>query len=341
MGNFTIQVLYAMNDSDLKIIVALAAAIASVLVSLISFVSMRSNQRDIEKLKAKLADSKSEADAKRDYTYEALKRLYSQYEPIRFHLVEACESSQELIAQLAKIASTDEVGDIGRFPRGNYLRISRVYHLLLPAVYFKIVQTRLTLIDLEASRSTFLQYLLAKQIYVLFTRDSEIADFFSLVYTPYVQGWRELRSQNPQRYRRQGFTTGRLENTLSIFLKSSSDELPNILSFGEFETLISSTDQPNYNSPLGAAMDLFDEFDPITRPVLWRMLLAQSILHALFIRSVRSNVENTDDLRKFADQLTPQLSMLTESSELACKIIQFVKSTLLSHIDHSFKTPSP
>src|SRR5262245_897533 len=146
-----------MSENDLKILGAVAAAVTSIVVALISFLSTRSNQRDVERLKAELADRKGEVDARRAYTYEALKRLYAQYEPVRFHLVEACESVQEMIVQLAELASPRDLENVGIFPRGNYLRVARVYHLLLPAVYFKVVQSRLTLVDLEASRPTFLQ----------------------------------------------------------------------------------------------------------------------------------------------------------------------------------------
>jgi hypothetical protein len=57
---------------------ALSAAFSALFVALISFWSTRSNQRDLQKLQSALAEKKSEADARRDYQYEALKRLYAE-----------------------------------------------------------------------------------------------------------------------------------------------------------------------------------------------------------------------------------------------------------------------
>ncbi len=330
-----------MSGDDLKILGAVAAAAASIVVALMSFVSTRSNQRDVERLKAELADRKGDADARRTYTYEALKRLYSQYEPTRFHLVEACESAQEMIVQLAELAAPRDQEDAGTLPRGNYLRVARVYHLLLPAVYFKVVQSRLTLVDLEASRPNFLQYLLAKHACSLLTRDREIASSFGLTYTPYVTGWRELRAENPQRYRRQGFALGRLENALDAFLRTQQDGQPRVLSFGEFEALLASTEHLDYNTPLGAATDLFDDFDPGTRPVLWRTLLCQLVMYSLLIHAVRSSVEDTNNLREFANRLAPQLSELAASNQLAQEVLRYVTRDVLSRIDASYKTPNP
>ena len=156
-----------MSESDLKILGAIAAAIAAVIVAVLSaalgFLFTRANQRDLEQLKARLTDDKGESDARRAYTYEALKRLYAQYEPIRFHLVEAVEAAQRTIQDLAEMANAKTSEREGMHPQGNYLRAARVYHLLAPAAYFKIMQSRLTLVDLGASKPSYLQYLLAKE----------------------------------------------------------------------------------------------------------------------------------------------------------------------------------
>ncbi len=40
-----------------------------------------------EVLKVTIADEKAEKDARRDYLYEARKRLYQEYEPLFFQLV--------------------------------------------------------------------------------------------------------------------------------------------------------------------------------------------------------------------------------------------------------------
>ena len=84
-----------MSESDVKVIAALAAAVTSLLVAVIGFFGTRSNQHDIELLRASLVETKAKRDARREYEYEALKRLYLEYEPLFFHLVESCQNAVE------------------------------------------------------------------------------------------------------------------------------------------------------------------------------------------------------------------------------------------------------
>jgi hypothetical protein len=52
------------------------------------------------------------------------------------------------------------------------------------------------------------------------------------------------------------------------------------MSFGEFEEKFGElTDPEDVRSPLGAARDLFQDFEPGKRPVLWRILLAQYLIY--------------------------------------------------------------
>ena len=67
---------------------ALIAALTSLVVAGITHLSGRSNQKAIEALRDRYAEDTAERNARRDYRYEALKRLYHECGPIVFQLSE-------------------------------------------------------------------------------------------------------------------------------------------------------------------------------------------------------------------------------------------------------------
>jgi hypothetical protein len=336
-----------MFEDTLKAWPAIIAAFASLVVACVSFLASRSNQRDLQRLQADLAEKQADRDAGRDYKYEALKRLYAEYEPVRFHLVEACEAARNFILELSTRSKATAAGADGSMPSGNYLRLASIYHLLLPAAYFKVMQRGLTLIDLEMSRASMLQYLITKEIFILFTQDSNIAKDADLIYTPYVSGWRQLRLQNPQRYRRQGFALGRLENALAALLRDVSNDsngTPStrmkVIDFGDFEAQMKDTTDIEYNSPLGAAADLFSEFDPKTRPILWLILITQFLLYELFLYSVRNGVTTLEALEKQLDTVVVLHARELEMNDGEVSVAsRFLRKEVFGRLRTSFVIP--
>jgi hypothetical protein len=281
----------------MSITVALVSGVVSVLAALIAVLSARS----VERLKAKLS---SEA-ARRDYEYDALKRLYTEFEPVRFQLIEASDNAISLIENL--VWRTTHANIAGSVPGGSYFRLAMVYHLLLPAACFRILGRRLTLTDLELSRPIHLQYLIAKEVYLSFSRDAEIAGVAGLAYTPYVHDWWQKRQDNPHRYRRQGLPRGRLDNALDqLIISEGNHERP--LSFGEFEEKMrlhaesTGNEEPeHFSSALGAAADFFDDFQIDGRPVLWRLLVVQYLLYSLLLKLSRDRNLTVPNLRVVLD----------------------------------------
>jgi hypothetical protein len=84
------------------VLAALVTGTISLIIAMITFFSSRANQRDVEKLKAELVERKSERDARRDYEYEARKRLYQEYEPLFFQFTESAEVALGHIQSLAE-----------------------------------------------------------------------------------------------------------------------------------------------------------------------------------------------------------------------------------------------
>jgi len=74
--------------TDPAVIAAFIAAFASLLVAILGYFITKKNQSEVETLKAHLAEQQAERDARRDYEYEARKRLYHDYRPLLFQLVE-------------------------------------------------------------------------------------------------------------------------------------------------------------------------------------------------------------------------------------------------------------
>jgi hypothetical protein len=165
----------------------------------------------------------------------------------------------------------------------NYFLKACIYHLLVPCAIFKLIKKRLTLVDLLVDQRIYTQYVLAKTLYQSYVDDFLLASLYRpLEYTPYVDGWRELRKSKPQVFRRQGFPLGRLDNALdSLILRDEGKAEPiyTIVSFGQFEQELNKVGEEDYNSSLGAAKDMFLNFHPATRPVLWRILIAQALIY--------------------------------------------------------------
>jgi hypothetical protein len=59
-----------------------------------------------------------------------------------------------------------------------------------------------------------------------------------------------------------------------------------LTTFGEFEPLQRDLEPGDVRSGPGAARDLFTDFDPVTRPVLWRVLVIQVLLYWCFQNAV-------------------------------------------------------
>lgn len=72
---------------------------------------------------------------------------------------------------------------------------------------------------------------------------------------------------------------GRLDNALDALINQEEKTGDRFISFGEFEEKFDTIKEDDVNSSLGTARDIFSEFHPSTRPVLWRILVAQGLLY--------------------------------------------------------------
>jgi hypothetical protein len=100
------------------------------------------------------------------------------------------------------------------------------YYLLSPIVLCRMVERRLTLVDLALDRQVHVEYALVQAVY-----------------------------------------------------HTRAEGVDTLTSFGEFERVLDGVVPTDVKSGPGAARDLFDDFTPATRPVLWRLMVIQSMLY--------------------------------------------------------------
>ena len=166
---------------------------------------------------------------------------------------------------------------------------------------------RLTLVDLQVDATIYTQYLLAKTVYLSYTDDFHFARLGKrLEYNPYVEGWREKREENPQVYRRQGFALGRLDNALDALVVNDEKGISRFMSFSQFEEKFDAIEEEDVNSSLGTARDMFFGFHPNTRPVLWRILIAQALLYRCILELSHRRDMTASEILAFITCLSPQ-----------------------------------
>lgn len=285
--------------TNATVIAAAIAAVASLIVAMFSFLSTQHNQRKLESLKAVLTEIQAEKDARRDYQYEARKRLYQQYEPLFFQLVEFSDNALWRIYSLARTAREGNLGpDRVNWlsPKSfyyNYYIASTIYKLLSPLVFLKLIQRRLTLVDLAVDPHINDQYALAKWLYISFTESFKLASIAPrLEYDPDCDEWPEKRKQHPQKHWRQAVFAGRLDIAVEALIVRDNSEGWHCMSYGEFE---SAYRDEKAREKFSAFADLFLDFHPMMRPILWRVLIVQAHLYEALLRALELQPSTSND----------------------------------------------
>lgn len=249
-------------------------------------------------LNAALNREKSEEDARREYEYEARKRLYAQCEPLLFQLCEAAELAYRRFLNMANAAISGNLGDEVNWLRSGYYLYSTMYRMLAPAAILSLMQQRLTFVDLRLDARTDRQYRIAKQYYDLLTADFDMAHAEpKILYTPNVKDWANLRETMPSRYWRQAAVRGRLDRAVSAMLvNDKGGEVQRLMSFGEFEEA-ARLDGSQTALYFENIRDLFFEFNPEKRPIFWRVLCGLAIA-AQMLRCDTEEVTISDFFRE-------------------------------------------
>lgn len=248
------------------------------------------HDRELERLKSQLGELSAERNARRDYEYEARKKLYEVYEPLLFQLVEQSEGAYYRVLSLARTARigglTENAG--GWLSHPDYYMRSTIYKLLAPIALFKVIQGNLTFVDLAVDTGIAANYMLAKVLYLTFTCDFELAATDpAIAYDPLAEKAGRHRHDNPQQFWRQGIPLGCLDNVLHDCLLTG-DQPSRLRTFGDFERIVSQVTDQNEDHDIFLFFEVFQDFHPHTRPVLWRILIAQAHVHRLLIGRIGS-----------------------------------------------------
>jgi hypothetical protein len=245
--------------------------------------------RQIETLRGTIADRNSAANARRDYEYDALKRLYTDVEPLLFQLHEALDEAHNRVLSLCRSSRAGRLGESGTsWIRGDgyYLR-STMYKLALPVAYLRLIQPKITFVDISLDASIYMRYLLLKLYCLTFTDDFRFAAVEpKLAYDPNHDQWRQLRESDPAVYQRQGLVVGNVENVAASLVVEGRAKL-----FSEFEASFGGR---TGEGSLDVLVFLFRGFSPVTRPVLARMLIAQGYLAKLVASTYEANTKPSD-----------------------------------------------
>jgi hypothetical protein len=280
------------------VIAALVAATASILVTIWNPLAARQLERHKAKLqdelearktqfqvmletkKSELVEAAAARNARLDYEYEARKRLYEEIEPLLFQLHEAAE---EAFYRVGSLARTSRNGELEWLTREGYYMKSTIHRLLLPAAILRIIQRRMTFVDMHVDETIRTKYHLLKMYAWSFTDDFDFRYLMRLPYKP-DEATAKLLKEEPAVYWRQGLYTGTLEKAVDAMLTHEANNL-RPMTFGEFEAALDpkAPSRPN----LQPLVDLYFRFEPSTRPILATMLHAQGCIAGLLLLSYR------------------------------------------------------
>jgi hypothetical protein len=297
------------------VVSAVIAAGSSLLVALISRrtdIDVAKINEDIENLKSELAQKSAAEDARRDYEYEARKRLYAECYPLLFQSLDLTQTARRRVVSLARTARSG--AEPGPTPSGiradgtgwldhyGYYYLSTVYFLVAPLTSFRILQRRLTAIDLRLEAGLQGQYEALRLMFQGFEADFDLAELDHTKYEPDTAdtgrpNWQELRRDEPAIYGRQGFYAGTLDTVVERLIATSQPQ--RCKSFGEFCAELNKNDQATLDFKNNVD-EVFIGFHPKRKPILWRILVTEVALDEAFLELQSSPTNLAERLAEVA-----------------------------------------
>jgi hypothetical protein len=299
------------------VVTALIAAGVSIIISVWTAIWSRRSEQRLTLLEDTLAEARAERDAQRDYLYEARKRLYTEFQPLLFQLIEQCESSRNRIFGLAEAGRDGHLqpGQPGWLDSGYYL-YSTIYRMLAPLVIVRLARRRLTVVDLSVDPQVRFQYAMAKQLHVTWNETWELAASEPAIpYDPHHPDAIRLARTQPEVYGYQHIVAGYLDQAVDALIVRN-DSTDRCMSYGEFEDAISGARTP-LQDRTGEFAALFTGFHPQLEPVLWRTLLAQAHLFQALIESFEVSGQGPTPGDAFRSQDSALFDWRTAESEVS------------------------
>lgn len=250
----------------------------------------------LEAIKTRLGEEKDERAARRDYEYEARKRLYQECDPLLFQFVEL---SRNALGRITNIVQACKDGNLcpdgtGWLDHEGYYFLTMLYRLVVPCVIFQLLQRQLTLLDLRLDDRINTQFGLCRMLYLTFRDDWELSNMSpKLSYNPDHAEAATLIENEPSVYCRQGIYAGQLEQTVEALIVSEPGHPSRFLRYGEFVSAYHD-EQSEVHQAFAPIGKLFYRFHPTTRPILWRVLMAQAYVYRAVQLSGGSGTANAD-----------------------------------------------
>jgi hypothetical protein len=212
------------------------------------------------------------------------------------------------------LARDSSQGDIqpGRgwlYDKDSYNTTITLYILLAPLAIFKLMQRKLTLFDLTLDSAFNNHYFIAKALYRSFLHDYKLAYIDpKLEYDAENAASDEsIKNRNPEKYQKQGLYSGILDTVTDTLIISEnnggSENILRIMNYGEF--LDKYFKDEALKKPFSNISYLFYKFHPKTRPVLWRILVAQAFIYRLIIETYKKKAQSVPDI---SDEISKMLS---------------------------------
>jgi hypothetical protein len=289
---------------DIQIIVALIALAGTIGNAIFTWWSSRQNdkfkaeqeQRNLQlqanitaaqaAWQARQDEESAEHAALREYRFEALKRLYTQVQPLLFQMRGALQQARDHALNLARASRDGHLG-AGKdswMRDANYYLPATMYRFMLPAAYQRMMEEHLALVDLSLDPKTSLVYALLGEYLIAWRSDYDIA---ATLYGPgaYVpvdateNAPRPVPTAPDGQDAWQGLLAGWRDTMVDqLIIEDKTTARP--MRFGAFVNAL----QDESGTVLQAFAPLAEQlqvFDPASRPVQWAILLILASLAEL------------------------------------------------------------
>jgi hypothetical protein len=234
----------------------------------------------IERYKTKAARVSEELKARRDYEYEARKRLYAETEPVLFQFYESAAYVVNRILNLARASRDGDLTGSDSWWHDPYYLRSTVHGFLAPLAAFHILRHRITLLDLGLDSALERQYELGKAANRSWNRDIEMSHVAPpLQYDPNHKRAREYAALpgGESTYRRQGVFGGLLQRAAAALVVTDGAS-PQVRTFAEFSAAYDDR-KSSVRRDVEPVLEVFKGFVPEAHPVLWRIIIAQLFVY--------------------------------------------------------------
>ncbi len=275
--------------------------------------------QDLERLKSRLSEENDAAKAKRDYEYEARKRLYEQLYPLAYQLHESALHACNRIKNLALAARGGWLADGPdnwlTSPDPYYFN-SIVHNLIAPLAIYELMTRKLTLLDLTLDHDLHRRHAIARWAYEALRSDYNLVDprYPPLALGPKAETYappearpNALPSELEQRWTwRQGLYSGQISQAVDPLLVPTGETM-RVQSYAEFSKALAGADlrapikarerAAAIKQALGPMSELFRGFHPARRPITWRILLAQATCYRAIVAAQTSDASSADVVR--------------------------------------------